>query len=169
MRIKIFRRIWIKIFHERAWIISIVLAVQHFRSYIHGESFRVVSDHNAVEKALKSNLAVTMLAVVEEVWWPQIHRQFVALAKNCSQCQKAGKSFKVLERQKQFGKLKKSSQSNEEKDCDFMGPLSNAPEGRQYVLVAIDHFSGCPTLKFVRNTSIRKLSVITICRLSLIQ
>ena len=97
----------------------------------------------------------TMLAAVEEVWWPQIHRQIVALAKSCSHCQNAGKSLKVIKRQNQFGKLPKPSNVNEEIACDFMGPFNNAPEGRKYILVAIDHFSGYPTLKFVRNTSIK--------------
>ena len=94
-----------------------------------------------------------MLASVDEVWWPQIHRQIVALAMTCKNCQNAGKNIKTLKRQGEFGKLKQAEKPNEEIALDFMGPFKNAPEGRKYILVALDHFSAYPTLKFVNSTS----------------
>ena len=98
-----------------------------------------------------------MIASVDEVWWPQIHRQIVATAKTCKNCQKAGKNLKVLKRQKQFGELKCTKEVNEEIALDFMGPFANAPKQKKYILVAIDHFSAYPTLKFVKSTSFKRV------------
>ena len=36
-----------------------------------------------------------------------------------------------------------------------MGPFSGAPENRKYILVAIDHFSAYPTIKFVKSTDMK--------------
>ena len=36
-----------------------------------------------------------------------------------------------------------------------MGPFAEAPENKKYILVAIDHFSAYPTLKFVKSTEIK--------------
>ena len=96
-----------------------------------------------------------MLGSVDEVGWPQINRQIVACAKTCKNCQKAGKNIKTLKTQKQFGKIRKPKQVNEEIAIDFMGPFAGAPENKTYILVAIDHFSAYPTLKFVKSTEMK--------------
>ena len=97
-----------------------------------------------------------MLGSVDEVWWPQIHRQIVASAKTCKSCQNAGKNIKVIKRQSEFGTIQKAKQVNEEVALDFMGPFAGAPENTKYLLVAIDQFSAYPTLKFVKNTAIKE-------------
>ena len=96
-----------------------------------------------------------MLGSVEEVWWPQINRQIVACAKTYPNCQKAGKNVKTIKKQNEFGKIGKPNQINEEIALDFMGPFTGAPENRKYILVATDHFSAYPTLKFVKSTDIK--------------
>ena len=93
-----------------------------------------------------------MLASIDEYWWPEINRQIIATAKICTKCQRSGKNIKVLKRQKQFGKLPEVKNQNEEVAIDFIGPFLEAPKGRKYILVAVDHFSSWPTLKFVKNT-----------------
>ena len=99
-----------------------------------------------------------MLESVDEVWWPQIHRQNVASAKTCKGCQSAGKDIKVIKRQSEFGTIQKAKQANEEVALDFMGPFAGAPENKKYLLVAIDQFSAYPTLKFVKNTAIKEVT-----------
>ena len=99
-----------------------------------------------------------MLGSVDEVWWPQIHRQIVASAKTCKSCQNAGKNIKVIKRQSEFGTIQKAKQVNEEVALDFMGPFAGAPENKKYLLVAIDQFSAYPTLKFVKNTAIKEVT-----------
>ena len=53
-----------------------------------------------------------VLGSVDEVWWPQIHRQIVASAKTCKSCQNAGKNIKVIKRQNEFGTIQKAKQVN---------------------------------------------------------
>ena len=55
-----------------------------------------------------------MLGSVDEVWWPQINRQIVAVARTCTNCQKAGKNVKPLKSQREFGTIRKPKQVNEE-------------------------------------------------------
>ena len=99
-----------------------------------------------------------MSGSVDEVWWPQIHRQIVASAKTCKICQNTGKNIKVIETQSEFGTIQKAKQVNEEVALDFMGPFAGAPENKKYLLVAIDQFSAYPTLKFVKNTAIKEVT-----------
>ena len=44
-----------------------------------------------------------MLATVENVLWPKLHREVVGLAKHCQQCQVSGKNKKPMLRQKERG------------------------------------------------------------------
>ena len=48
-----------------------------------------------------------VLATVSTIWLPRLHREVVALAKTCPQCQESGKSIIPILTQKQFGKLPK--------------------------------------------------------------
>ena len=55
MRIKIFIGLRNQILHERTRITRHSLGVEHFRNYVYGVKFEVISDHKALETALKSN------------------------------------------------------------------------------------------------------------------
>ena len=99
-----------------------------------------------------------VLGSVDEIWWPQIHRQIVAIAKACKTCQNAGKNIKVIERQSKFGTIQKTKQVNEEVALDFMGPFAGAPEYKKYLLVAIAQFSAYPTLKLVKNIAMKEVA-----------
>ena len=101
---------------------------------------------------------VAMLGSVDEVWWPQIHRQIVASAKTCESCQNAGKNIRVIKRQSEFETIQKAKHVNEERALDFMGPFAGAPENKKYLLVAIDQLSANPTLKIVKNTAIEEVT-----------
>ena len=52
-----------------------------------------------------------------------------------------------LLRQKQHGKLPSCSENNQEIAIDFAGPFQNAIIARKFLLVFIDHFSGCTLAK----------------------
>ena len=56
--------------------------------------------------------------------------------------------------QKQVGKLPESSEQNEEVALDFAGPFQNAKKGKKYLLVSINHYSGCPEAKFLHRSTI---------------
>ena len=46
-----------------------------------------------------------MLREASDVWWPGIHRENVEKARNCAECQKAGKNLKCINSQNEFGKI----------------------------------------------------------------
>ena len=74
----------------------------------------------------------TMLRAVADLWWPRIHREIVLLAQSCSQCQKAGKNLKTVQKQSEYGKLPAADTHNGEIAIDFAGPFKIAPKAKKY-------------------------------------
>ena len=64
-----------------------------------------------------------MLREASDVWWPRIHREIVEKARNCAECQKAGKNLKCINSQKEFGKIPEAKNPNDEISIDFAGPF----------------------------------------------
>ena len=55
----------------------------------------------------------SMLAKIENIWWPRIHRDIIDQDRLCEQCLESGKNLKCILRQKQIGKLPKVEQQIE--------------------------------------------------------
>ena len=68
----------------------------------------------------------SMLAMIEDIWWPRIHREIINQARLCEQGLESVKNSKCILGQKQIGKLPEVKQQNEEKALDFAGPFQNA-------------------------------------------
>ena len=101
----------------------------------------------------------SMLAMVEDIWWPRIHREIIDQARPCEQCLESGKNLKCIPRQKQIGKLPEVEQQNEEIALDFAGPFQNAKKGKKYMLVSIDHFSNWPDARFLHRPTTKKVII----------
>ena len=67
----------------------------------------------------------SMLREASDFWWPRIHKEIVEKARNCQECQLAGKNLKCLKSQNEFGKIPEASEPNEEISKDFAGPFQN--------------------------------------------
>ena len=80
-----------------------------------------------------------MLKEAADIWWPSVHRKVVKKAKNCLQCQQAGKNLKCVKSQNEFGKVPESIEPNEEIALDFAGPFQNANQKKKYLLVSVDN------------------------------
>ena len=102
----------------------------------------------------------TMLTAVPDIWWPRIRREIVLLAQSCSQCQKAGKNLKSVQKQSEYGKLPAVDTHNDEIAIDFAGPFKIAPKAKKYLLVTIDHKTNWPNDAFVKKTNGRNGSKI---------
>ena len=98
-----------------------------------------------------------MLAMIEDIWWPRIHRKVIDQARLCEQCLQSGKNLKYVLSQKQLGKLPEAKEQNEEIALDFAGPFQNAKKGKKYLLVSIDQFSGWPDAKFLHSPTTKKV------------
>ena len=79
-----------------------------------------------------------MLGMVLDIKWPKIHREVIDQARLCEQSLQAGKNLKCTLTQTQVRKLPEVREMNEEVAVDFQ----NAKQGKKYLLVSIDHFSG---------------------------
>ena len=86
----------------------------------------------------------SMLAMIEDIWWPQIHREVIDQARLCKQCLESVKNLKCISRQKQIGKLPEVKQ---------LDPFQNAKKGKTYILVSIDHFSSWPEARCLHRSS----------------
>ena len=98
-----------------------------------------------------------MLKEAADVWWPRVHREVVEKAKNCLQCQLAGKNLKCIKSQNEFGKIPESTEPNEEIALDFAGPFQNANQKKKYLLVSVDNHSGWPDALFLPNPTTEKV------------
>ena len=98
-----------------------------------------------------------MLREASDVWWPGIHREIINKARNCSECREAGKNFKCIKSQKEFGKLPQANQPNEEVFLDFAGSFQNANLKKKYILVSVDNHSGWPDALFLPNPTADKV------------
>ena len=67
-----------------------------------------------------------MLPMIEDIWWPRIHREVIDQARLCEQCLESGKNLKYMLKQKQIGKIPEAKEQNEEVALDFAGPFQNA-------------------------------------------
>ena len=102
-----------------------------------------------------------MLAMIEDIWWPRIHREVIDQAGLFEQCLESGKNLKYMLKQKQFGKLPEAKEQNEEVALDFAGPFQNAKKGKKYLLVSVNQFSGWPDAKFLHSpTTIKVIEIL---------
>ena len=62
-----------------------------------------------------------MLREAADISWPRIQWEIVEKARNCPDCQSAGKNLKCLKSQNEFGKLPETTEPNEEISLDFAG------------------------------------------------
>ena len=98
-----------------------------------------------------------MIQSVADIWWPQIHRDLVLLAKSCTQCQNAGKNLKTIHKQTEYGKRHAADNHNDEIAIGFAGPFEIAPDTKKYLLVSIDHKTNWPDGKFLRKPTTDKV------------
>ena len=91
-----------------------------------------------------------MIQAVADIWWPQIHRDVVILAKSCTQCQNAGKNIKTIQKQAEYGTIPAAENHNDEIAINFAGPFKVAPVNKKYMLVSIDQKTNCPDARFMR-------------------
>ena len=99
----------------------------------------------------------SMLREASDIWWPRIHREIVDKARNCRECQLAGKNLKCLKSQIEFGKIPEASEPNEEISLDFPGPFQNVNSKKKYLLVSVDNNSGWPDAMFLPNPNTEKV------------
>ena len=99
----------------------------------------------------------SMLREASDIWWPRIHREIVEKARNCRECQIAGKNLKCLKSQNEFGKIPEASEPNEEISLDFAGSFQNVNGKKIYLLVSVDNNSRWPDAMFSPNLNTEKL------------
>ena len=73
-----------------------------------------------------------------DVEWPQYLREIVGKARNCVECQQAGKKTKSLESQTEIVKVLEGGKSNAEVCLDFLVHFKTHI-WRKYLLVSIDN------------------------------
>ena len=91
-----------------------------------------------------------MIYLAQFVWYPQIHRDIVALAQRCKQCTRSGKNLKPIIPKNKHVELQQLSEPNEEVQKDFAGPITNNNRDI-YILVTIDRYSRYPQAETYTN------------------
>ena len=96
----------------------------------------------------------SMLAMIEDIWWPRIHREVIYQARLCEQCLESGRNLKCMLKQKE---LLEAKGLNKEVALDFAGPFPNAKKREKSLLVSVDHFSGWPDANFLHSPTTREV------------
>ena len=92
-----------------------------------------------------------MIEAAKHVWYPYLHRDIVATARNWKNCRDKGKNLKVISEKKHYTTLDAVVEPNEEIQLDFAGPLTDENDKEVYLLVGVDRFSRFPYAKVVSN------------------
>ena len=80
-----------------------------------------------------------MIYLAQLVWYPQIHRDIVALAQRCKQCTRTGKNLKpIIPKNVELPPLSEPNKVQ----MDFAGPITINRD--IYILVTIDRYSRYP-------------------------
>ena len=98
-----------------------------------------------------------MLQQIIYIWWPRIQRDITLLAKSCPNCQEAGKSLKLITKQKHFGKIPTPEVTSDEIAIDFAGPFIIAKSSKKYLILSIDSKTGGQDAKFLQAPTTRKV------------
>ena len=93
---------------------------------------------NSVHKTHPGQAGLIYLAQL--LWYPQIHRDVVALAQRLKQCTKTGKNLETIIPKNKHTSLPTLSEPNQDIQMDFAGPITNNNKDT-YILVTIDRYS----------------------------
>ena len=97
----------------------------------------------------------SMLAMIEDIWWPHMYREVIDQPCLRKQCLQSGKNLKCILRQKQKRKIAEVKQQNEVVLLEFTVPFQT-PRKEKIMLVAIEHFSSSPDPNFLQRPTTKK-------------
>ena len=83
--------------------------------------------------------------------------EFIDRSRMCDESLRAGKNLKCLLRQNLGGKLPKTKEVNEKVALNFAGPFQKSKQGKNFLLVSIDHFSAWPDAKMLHQPTTSKV------------
>ena len=94
-----------------------------------------------------------IIGVSQYLWWPHMHKDIVNLAEDCRSCTRYGKNVKYLIPKNASKPLLLLTQTGQEVQLDYAGPLKNHRGKKIYLLVAIDRFWEILSIKVTKSTS----------------
>ena len=98
-----------------------------------------------------------MIQAVADIWWPQIHRTVVLLAKSCAQGQNAGENLKTIQKQTEYRNIPAAENHYDGIAIDFAASFKNAPNNKKYQLVSIDHETNWSDAQLIRRPTTDKV------------
>ena len=99
--------------------------------------------------------AAKMDQLAEAFWWPGMHREIQEKAETYPSCRAAGKNIITQIPPTEKNSLEILTETNQEIQLDFAGPIKSKTRGDVYILVAVDRFSNWPTAQVCTNTDTR--------------
>ena len=99
-----------------------------------------------------------ILAESKICWWPNLCREIEDETKNDVASMASGKNSNYQIRKNNFGILKKLTEPGQEIQIDFTGKLNHKKlNGEHQILIAIDRFSKCPTVKICKSSETKEV------------
>ena len=98
-----------------------------------------------------------MLSMIEDIWWPRIHREVIDQTRLCEQCLQSGKNLKYALKQKQIGKMLEVKEQNTEIPLDFGEPFQNAKKVKKVPVSINRPFSGWPDAKYFHSPTTKNV------------
>ena len=86
-----------------------------------------------------------MYEAAKDIWYTYIYRSLASIAGNCRECTLVERFWKNICPKGDEGKLSEPKEPVESVQLDFWWIINYIIESKKYVLMAVDHFSWCPS------------------------
>ena len=98
-----------------------------------------------------------MITLGQYAFWPYMHREILIRTTQCEPCTKIGKNLTPVISASKLLPLRNCSETNEEIQLDFDGPITSENDQDIYLLASVDRFSKDPTVEIFDKANVPNL------------
>ena len=98
-----------------------------------------------------------MITLGQYAFWPYMHREILIKTTQCEPCTKIGKNLTPVFSASKLLPLRNCSETNQEIQLDFVGPITSENDQDIYFLASVERFSKNPTVEIFDKANLPNL------------